>query len=83
MTIGVNLRCDFIKRTESVVVFHLYIGYELFKNTQRIGGVEDKKFGMVQFPRRPNEPVAKIRLRVLQRKMVRHAGGVEHFWSTG
>lgn len=80
--IGVNLRYDFIKHTESVIVFHLYIGDELSKNTQRIGDVEDKKLGMVQFSCRPDEPVAKIRLRVLQWKMVRRASSVEHFWST-
>jgi len=81
--IGLNFRCDFIKYIKSVLVFFTYdAGDELSKSAQRFGGVEDEELGMVQFPSGLDEPIAKIRLRVLQRQMVRRAGGVKYFQRT-
>lgn len=53
------------------------------QNSERVVGVEGENFGMVQLPRGPDQPFAEVRMRVLQRQVVRRPGGAERIRRAG
>lgn len=74
---------DARRRDHILFTFVCRTGDERPENPERAGGVADEEPGVVEFPRGLDQSAAEVRLFVLQRQVVRRAGGAERFRRPG